>query len=99
METPERHVLNTRLISAIDKARPEVIIDVELLEDPVEVLEPVPPAADAPVPVVEEEPEEPVDDAALLPPPLTVWPTAPLSAVTVPANGAVSVVSESVFWS
>ena len=55
----------------------------------------VAPEPDDPEPV-DPDPDE-LDDAALLPPPLTVWPTAPLRTVTVPANGAVSVVSETVF--
>jgi hypothetical protein len=62
--------------------------------------EPVPPAPPAPEvedpPVLEDDEPEVL---ALLPLPLTACPTAPLSAVTVPANGAVRVVSDRVFRS
>src|SRR2546421_2690685 len=36
--------------------------------------------------------------ATEVPDPLTTWPTTPLSDVTVPADGAVSVVASSAFW-
>jgi hypothetical protein len=65
-----------------------------LPEEPV----PEPPADEPPE---EPDPELPDDELAaepVLPPPLTVSPTVPLRAVTVPENGAVRVVSERVFW-
>src|SRR5580704_4278069 len=51
----------------------------------------------------EEALDEPVAELALLeeddvPPPATVWPTAPLTAATVPAMGAVRMVLDSFFW-
>ena len=61
-----------------------------------------PPVDDAPVDDAPVE-DAPVEDESLaavdVPPPLTVSPTASLTAVTVPLIGAVSVVSLIAFWS
>jgi hypothetical protein len=70
--------------------------------------DPEPDAPDPEAPEADLDPPEPDPDDALpddplfddeFPPPFTVWPTVPVSAVTVPENGAVRVVSDSTFWS
>src|SRR6185437_11926469 len=67
---------------------PEALEELELAPPP-----PRPPATLAPPDPVEDDDEEAEDDE----PPLTVWPTAPLTAVTVPAMGARRVVAATAF--
>jgi hypothetical protein len=74
--------------------------DAAVLEPPAPVVAPAPPdAPDAPVPPdAPDDAADPVDDETDEdPPPLTLWPTVPLIAVTTPAAGAVSTVPLTAF--
>jgi len=70
----------------------------ELPEEPLppEELEALPPKRLATPPLDEDEDEEP--DLTVVLPALTVWPTEPSRAVTVPSAGATSVVAVSACW-